>query len=189
MVLKRVEVEIHPCPELKNSYVCATCHRIQSLTKLLWKSPVLNFIQNGQSRNMGKISLTPVSKLLLTLHSLSWNSHLFNRSTLWSSSRISVTAVQKCALFGRISLTSLREAWQSQSAFPCTVICACLVTCYRTQVPNFMKIQQTVYSLANTVHTNFTRSFLFSTACFSHTHWPPGRIQVQKEQWNLYCNW
>jgi hypothetical protein len=35
VVLKKAEVEIYPCPEVKYGSVCATCHRIQSLTKLL----------------------------------------------------------------------------------------------------------------------------------------------------------
>jgi hypothetical protein len=48
VVFKKVEGDIHPCPEVKYGFVCAIVCRIHLLSKLLGKSPVLNIIQNGQ---------------------------------------------------------------------------------------------------------------------------------------------
>jgi hypothetical protein len=48
VVLNTVEVESHSGPEQKYGCLCGSSHRIHLLSKLLWKSPVVNIIQNGQ---------------------------------------------------------------------------------------------------------------------------------------------
>jgi len=46
--LNKEEVESGTGPEQKYGSLCAIFHRIHLLSKLVWKSPVLNFIQNEQ---------------------------------------------------------------------------------------------------------------------------------------------
>lgn len=47
-MLNKEEVEGHTAHEQKYGSLFAIFHRIHLLSKLLWKSPVLNFIQNEQ---------------------------------------------------------------------------------------------------------------------------------------------
>jgi hypothetical protein len=78
VVLNKAEVESHSGPEQKYGSLCASFHRIHLLSKLLWKSPLQNIIQNGQKHieSTGRTSFTYMYKLWQTLQWFSWNSQL-----------------------------------------------------------------------------------------------------------------
>jgi len=115
VVLKKAEVEIHPCPEVrKYGSLSASFHRIHLLSKLLWKSPVLNLIQNEQ-KHVEIWANCHTHKQITAYTALT-----FMKFTLAQQNYTEIFQlhdshiIQKCALFGRIAWTSLRKVWQSQ---------------------------------------------------------------------------
>ena len=145
--------------------------------------------------NIGRISFTYMYKLWRTLQWFSWNSHLLNRITLRSSTCMSVTSVQKCALFGRMSLDTLkRNVTVTVCVFMYSNLCLLGNLLWNPSTKFNENPTNGLFTSKYSPHKHNTQtlhiySYFLLDVSGIHTDHDQAEYGVQKEKWYLYCNW